>query len=352
VRRARAPPVRLFIAEIEGRDCGHVAAWGGRDGIGLVEWVYLVPEARRRGIASALVAHAVEDARGHGAELVLIAPLEGSYDVPRRCYAALGFRPWFRTTRYLRACLSTLSTQRESGPLLTPLRGRCGMRRSHPSNEAPMSAPFDLSVTDKLLSTTRAVRKRLDLERPVPRGVLLECIALSQQAPTGSNSQTWRWLIVSDPDKRAELARMYKEGGAGYLDMARQQLGDEATQTKRVYDSAFWLVENLARVPVHVIPCMIGRLPEGAANVAAASMYGSIFPAVWSFQLALRSRGLGSTLTTLHLFQEAEAAKLLGIPDGVSQVGLLPVAYTQGTEFKPAQRDAPETITHFDTWAD
>jgi GNAT superfamily N-acetyltransferase len=103
LKRACAPPVRLFIAEIEGRDCGHVAAWGGREGIGLVEWVYVVPEARRRGIASALVAHAVEDARCHGAELVLIAPLEGSYDVPRRCYAALGFRPWFRTTRYLRA---------------------------------------------------------------------------------------------------------------------------------------------------------------------------------------------------------------------------------------------------------
>jgi len=109
-----------------------------------------------------------------------------------------------------------------------------------------MTTPFDLSQTDLLLSTTRAVRKRLDLERDVPRDVLLECIALSQQAPTGSNSQTWRWLIVTDPDKRAELARMYKEGGAGYLDMARQQLTDDATQTKRVYDSAFWLVENLA----------------------------------------------------------------------------------------------------------
>ena len=215
-----------------------------------------------------------------------------------------------------------------------------------------MSAPFDLSVTDGLLSTTRAVRKRLDLDRPVPREALLECIALSQQAPTGSNSQNWRWLVVTDSEKRAELARLYKEGGAGYLEIARQQLGDEARQTKRVYDSAVWLLENLARVPVHVIPCMVGRLPENATNVAAASMYGSIFPAVWSFQLALRSRGLGSTLTTLHLFSEAEAAKLLGIPEGVSQVGLLPVAYTKGTDFKPAKRDAPETITHFDTWSD
>ncbi len=215
-----------------------------------------------------------------------------------------------------------------------------------------MSAPFDLSVTDKLLSTTRAVRKRLDLDREVPRDVLLECIGLSQQAPTGSNSQTWRWVVVTDPDKRAELARMYKEGGSGYLDMARSQLGPEATQTHRVYDSAMWLVDNLARVPVHVIPCVTGRLPENVPNVMAASMYGSIFPAVWSFQLALRSRGLGSTLTTLHLFSEPEAAKLLGIPDDVSQVGLLPVAYTLGTEFKPAKRDAPETITYFDRWAD
>jgi nitroreductase len=211
-----------------------------------------------------------------------------------------------------------------------------------------MSAPFDLAVTDALLSTTRAVRKRLDLEKPVPREVLLECIDLSQQAPTGSNAQTWRWLAIYDAEKRKAIARIYAEGGKGYLETARSQAQDP--QTRRVYESAFWLVEHLAEVPVHVIPCVLGRLPEGAPNIACASTYGSIFPAVWSFQLALRSRGLGSVLTTLHLFQESEVAKLLGIPENVTQVGLLPVAYTRGTDFKVAKRPPPESITHFDAW--
>lgn len=215
-----------------------------------------------------------------------------------------------------------------------------------------MSAPFDLSVTDALLSTTRAVRKRLDLEREVPRQVILDCIALSQQAPTGSNAQTWRWLVVTDPAKKQAIADIYKEGGTQYLEAARKNLSDGDAQTQRVYDSAFWLMDHLHEVPVHVIPCVVGRPPAQAPTVMHASVYGSIFPAVWSFQLALRSRGLGSTLTTLHLFKEEEVAKLLEIPEGVAQVALLPVGYTKGTDFKVAARPAPETITCFDTWSD
>ena len=214
-----------------------------------------------------------------------------------------------------------------------------------------MSAPFDLSVTDELLSTTRAVRRRLDLERTVEPEVILDCIRLSQQAPTGSNQQGWSWVVVTDPGKRKALAELYRESGSAYLPQAHAAAVDQGNeQTVRVYDSALFLNEVLADVPVHVIPCMQGRLPENANNAMASSMYGSIFPAVWSFQIALRSRGLGSTLTTLHLFKEAEAAKLLGIPEDVSQVGLLPIAYTKGTEFKHAKRPGPETITHFERW--
>ncbi len=215
-----------------------------------------------------------------------------------------------------------------------------------------MSAPFDLSVTDALLSTTRAVRKRLDLDREVPRDVILECIGLSQQAPTGSNSQTWRWLVVTDPDKRKTIADVYKESGTTYLEQARSNLAEGDAQTKRVYDSAFWLMDHMHEVPALVIPCVVGRLPDGAPNIMAASVYGSIFPAVWSFQLALRSRGLGSALTTLHLFKEEVVANLLGIPDGVTQVALLPVGYTKGTDFKVASRPAPEAITSFDSWSE
>jgi len=214
-----------------------------------------------------------------------------------------------------------------------------------------MSAPFNLTETDRLLSTTRAVRKRLDLARPVEHHVILDCIRLSMQAPTGSNSQSWRWIVVTDKAKRAELGRIYREVGDQYLEMARSNLPADDAQTKRVYDSAFWLKDHLHEVPVHVIPCVVGRLPESAPVGMNAAVFGSIFPAVWSFQLALRSRGLGSALTTLHLFREQEAAKLLGIPENVMQVALLPVAYTKGTDFKVSERPAPETITSFDSWS-
>jgi nitroreductase len=212
-------------------------------------------------------------------------------------------------------------------------------------------APFDLATVDGLLSTTRAVRRRLDLERPVERGVLLDCLRLSQQAPTGSNAQGWRWVVVSDAEKRAALASLYRKAGEGYLSAARDQTQGADPQTSRVYDSAMWLLEHLAEVPVHVIPCVRGRLPNGVPEGLRAGFYGSIFPAVWSFQLALRSRGLGSTLTTLHLGAEREAAELLGIPyDEVTQIALIPFGYTRGTDFKPAPREPLELVTHWDRW--
>jgi nitroreductase len=210
--------------------------------------------------------------------------------------------------------------------------------------------PFDLAETDRLLSTTRAVRKRLDLDRPVEREVILDCVRLAQQAPTGSNSQGWRWMVVTDPDKKRELARMYSEFGAAYLGAAAADPSHDA-QTHRVYESAVYLTTILEKVPVHVIPC-IERQFDPSNNAIASSVYGSIMPAAWSFLLALRSRGLGSVWTTLHLFQEEAAAKLLGIPEGFSQIALFPVAYTVGDEFKPATRPAPETITYWDTWGD
>lgn len=210
---------------------------------------------------------------------------------------------------------------------------------------------FDLNQTDELLATTRAVRKRLDLEKPVPRSVIEECIGLSQQAPTGTNSQGWRWVIVEDADKRAALAELYRKMADVYLaeeGRKAEESGDK--QTLRVLSSAIFLAENLQHVPVHVIPCLEGRLPEGTPTWAIAASMGSIFPAVWSFQLALRSRGLGSCLTSLHLPCEKEAAALLGIPDHVMQVALLPVAYTKGTDFKRADRPEPSTIIHWDSW--
>lgn len=200
---------------------------------------------------------------------------------------------------------------------------------------------------DELLSTTRAVRRRLDLSRPVEREVILDCLRLAVQAPTGGNAQDWRWLVVTDADKRAAIADIYAKAGSEYLAHAAKTADDP--QTRRVYESAAALTSTLADVPVHVIPCIERRF-ERAPLVVEATAYGSIIPAAWSFLLALRSRGLGSVWTTLHLAKEREVAALLGIPDTVTQVALFPVAYTIGTEFKPAKRPPVETITSWNTW--
>ena len=207
---------------------------------------------------------------------------------------------------------------------------------------------FDLAQTDALLSTTRAVRKRLDLEREVGDDVLLDCLQLAVQAPTGSNQQGWRWMVVRDADKKQALQDLYNEAGGEYLASAAAD-ADSGSQQGRVIDSANYLAQNLAKVPVLLIPLIIGRLADNSAN-AAAGLMGSIMPAMWSFQLALRSRGLGSCLTTLHLGKEQEAADLLGIPDHMTQAGLLPVAYTTGTDFKAAKRDDVAKITYLDTY--
>lgn len=205
---------------------------------------------------------------------------------------------------------------------------------------------FDLRQTDALLSTTRAVRKRLDFDREVPDDVLLDCLRLAVQAPTGSNRQGWRWLIVRDQAKKDGLAEIYNRAGGEYLKSAAATT-DPGTQTGRVMDSATFLAENLARVPVMVIPMIVGRMTH---HDEAAGLLGSIIPAMWSFQLALRSRGLGSCYTTLHLRLESEAADLLGIPDHMTQAGLLPVGYTKGTDFRPAERGPIEEITYLDTY--
>ena len=206
---------------------------------------------------------------------------------------------------------------------------------------------FDLATVDALLSTTRAVRKRLDLDRPVPDDVLLECLQLAVQAPTGSNRQGWRWMVVRDAAKKAALADIYRRGGADYLRKAAED-AEPGTQIGRVMDSATYLVDHLHEVPVMVIPMIIGRVDDGVNS--PSGLFGSIIPAMWSFQLALRSRGLGSCYTTIHLRHEQEAAELLGIPAHLAQAGLLPVAYTKGTDFKPAARPPVAEITYLDTY--
>ena len=209
---------------------------------------------------------------------------------------------------------------------------------------------------DELLSTTRSVRKRLDLSRPVEDKVIEECIAVAQQAPTGSNSQGWHFVVVRDADKRAALADLYRKSWEIYIRGpfaagAIQGVSEERLATQaRVGESAQYLTDHLHEVPVFVIPCISGR-PEKLDFAAQAAIWGSIMPAAWSFMLAARARGLGSTWTTLHLVYEREAAEILGIPyEQVAQACLFPLAYTVGTDFKPGPRESLDQIVHWDQW--
>jgi nitroreductase len=220
-----------------------------------------------------------------------------------------------------------------------------------PTDRDPGTTGFDLAETDRLLTTTRAVRKRLDLARPVERALVLDCLRVATQAPSGGNSQPWRWLVVDDPEVRAGLAELYRRGYGPYIELQKAAIvaagGDENHPILRSSD---YLAEHLHEVPIHVIPCLLARLPERPAPVDMAGFYGSILPAVWSFALALRSRGLGTAFTTLHLHHEREAAELLGIPDTVTQVALLPVAHVMGSDFRPADRKPVEAVTHWNRW--
>lgn len=206
---------------------------------------------------------------------------------------------------------------------------------------------------DELLTTTRAVRKRLDLTRPVEREVIEECLAIAQQGPSASNMQQWSFVVVTDPDRRAALAELYRKGAETYNRNRPDSQFDNpervATQS-RVISSAMYLVEHLHQVPVHVIPCINGRGDNRPAVVQSA-LWGTVAPAAWSFMLAARARGLGTVWTSFHLFHEEAAAEILGIPyDRVMQAALIPVAYTRGSNFRPAPREPLERIIHWDTW--
>ena len=215
---------------------------------------------------------------------------------------------------------------------------------------------LNLSV-DEVLSTTRAVRKRLDFDKPVEASVIKECLESAVQSPTGSNSQAWQWMVVTDPDKRAALADLYRQGWAVYANMdgnaATVYKGDDAgrvAQQGRVTGSAEYLAQHFEKVPVMLIPMLPGRL-DGLPNMASASMMGSILPGAWSFMLAARERGLGTAWTTIHLMFEKQAAEILGIDyEAYTQCALITCGYTLGTDFRPASRPPIESVLHWDSW--
>jgi len=196
---------------------------------------------------------------------------------------------------------------------------------------------------DELLATTRSVRKRLDFERPVSRDIIESCLELGLQAPNGSNLNAWRWIVIDDPQCVAAAAALYNRGLDDFIESLGKDVGENYAGAvipgyERISVSVDYLRENLHRCPALLVPLLPGRV-EGLDVFFQASQWGSIVQAVWSFMLALRSRGLGSAWTTGHLLRESEMAELLGVPPGhYTQVGLFPIAYTLGTDFKRAYR--------------
>ena len=217
---------------------------------------------------------------------------------------------------------------------------------------------LDLSFDD-VLRTTRAVRKRLDYDRPVEMEVVRECLELALQAPSGSNAQGWHFVLVTDAAKRQAIGDYYRQAFEAYRDMpvsahalSKQREGADQAQMERVVSSAEYLGETMGQAPMLLIPCIQGRVDQmtgDMANLSSAGLMGSILPALWSFMLAARSRGLGTSWTTLHLMFEKQVAELLGIPyDTVTQAALTPIAYTKGTDFKPARRRPLDEVLHVD----
>lgn len=228
---------------------------------------------------------------------------------------------------------------------------------------------LDLSA-EEVLTTTRAVRRRLDLQRPVERSVVEACLRIAFQAPNGSNQQTWGWVLVDDPGIRAEMARIYRAALDDYVARPRAASGPpadsgsraatasraassrpaESPGQRRMTESVMHLTHHMAEVPILVVPTFHGRV-DGRGTFWQASRWGSIAPGVWSFMLALRLHGLGSAWTTLHLLREGEMGELLGIPDTETQAGMFPVAYTIGTRFRPADRKASEARIRWNHWS-
>src|SRR5487761_296179 len=206
-----------------------------------------------------------------------------------------------------------------------------------------------------ILTTTRSVRKRIDFDKPVPRELLLECLEVAVQAPTGGNTQGWAWVIVTDPEKKRVIGDLYNQSWTAYSksrgppyaedDLRREQL-------PRIVSSSQYLADRMHEVPVIVIPCLEGRVDgPGLGNQILAGFYGSILPAAWSFMLAARDRGVVGSWTTLHLKYEREVADLLGIPyEKYTQAALLALGFSTGGEFKPASRLPLDGIVHWEQW--
>ncbi|MEM9560967.1 MAG: nitroreductase family protein [Actinomycetota bacterium] len=220
---------------------------------------------------------------------------------------------------------------------------------ANPTSENPV-AGIDIGSVDKALMTTRAVRLRLDLERPVDHELILDCIDVAEQAPSGGNQGSRRWIVVRDQARKERLAELYMESAGQWMVEARDRVAGTGHPNERVMASAAHLAEHLAEVPAIVIPTIIG-VHDGSGR---PGLFDSVIQSVWSFCVAARARGLGTAWTTAILSRSDDIAELLGIPDGMTQIAMVPVAWTKGTEFRTAPRYPAREITYVDgfsrTW--
>jgi nitroreductase len=222
--------------------------------------------------------------------------------------------------------------------------------------------PIDLASIDHVLNTTRSVRLRLDLGREVSREIIEEALEIALQAPTGANTQTWRFLVVTDSKIKSGIADYYRKGAELYIadQTGMTQTGVSATrefsaddmraaQKEGVMNSSMFLLENMQNVPAMIIPCIESRF-EDEKPFVQASMYGSILPATWSLMLALRARRIASAWTSLHLVYEKEVRELVGMPDNFTQAALLPIAWLKGGELHKAKRLPLSEVAYWDRW--
>jgi nitroreductase len=231
--------------------------------------------------------------------------------------------------------------------------------------EAVSADDLDRLTVDRLLTTTRSVRKRLDFTRTVEREVIDECLQIALQAPTGSNAQRWRWVVVSDEGRRKALGEIYSRAFREYLAMGAtgaaaggihtgdddqaKKLAEHLIAQQKMMSSVEYLIDHIHEAPIHMVPCVVGRIPDGASSSWISSHFGSVYPAIWNLQLALRSRGLATCITTAHLGYEEEAAEILGIPfDRLTQVCLLPIAYYTGETFRPTKRRPMDEVVSWE----
>lgn len=217
-----------------------------------------------------------------------------------------------------------------------------------------MSGALDVQLCDRLLTTTRSLRKRLDLTKDVPTEIIEECLDIAVQSPTGTNTQKWHFVVVRNSDKRKQVAEIYKKAFELYwADIKKAERNTQtqplSTENKRMFESARYLADHLGKVPVLLIFCLEEDMRD-MSPFHQATAYGSVLPAAWSFMLAARARGLGSCWTTLHLKYAFDVSSLLGIPDTVTQCVLLPVAYSTVAELKVAKRSPAKDVTHWDCW--